>query len=59
LGSHFGAVPSSDLAGIGLYLVAAISAPYDQPHPDRGSASERYRSTGFIGWPTERGKLAS
>ena len=44
---RFGAIPSSHLGGIGLDLVAAISAPDDQPDLVRGGGAERHRWAGL------------
>jgi hypothetical protein len=39
---RFGAVPSSHLGGVGLDLMLAHLAPYDQPHMGGGSIAERH-----------------
>src|SRR5271169_7173841 len=41
-----GAIPSSDLRGIGLDLMIAILAPHDQPDLCSGGAAERHRRAG-------------
>jgi hypothetical protein len=42
-----GTVPPSHLGGIGLDLMAAISAPHDQPHVSRSGVGKRHRRAGL------------
>jgi hypothetical protein len=43
----FGAVSSSHFGGVGLHLVAAFPAPYDQPHTGRAGSAQRHRRAGL------------
>jgi hypothetical protein len=42
---RFGAVPGGHLDGVGLDLVPAFLAPYNQPHAGRCRGAERHRRT--------------
>jgi hypothetical protein len=48
------AIAGGVLGGIRLDLVAAIPAPYNEPHASRGSPTERHREAGLGFHPRRR-----